>query len=339
MLVETVTNQDYGIGNPLEMVMPDPSTVGAEGLKVLQKGMRSDYTALSPLEEATFKQAVENSFMFLQVSGVKGENPTGNTAEASFGLPWDRQSPMEACAESIARRIGGDNPVQWFSPHKLLVFIEGDLAPEEMLRRMVEAPREPYNQTLPHLSNATSLLQDIRSDELLQHSGNGQDFADIFNGERDPLQRAYQENGRFSFVWGCENREGRLWGINLENQPQPVSELAIDEETQSMLLAKEAFLTSAQGVNRYVVQIDFSATVSCCNISFNAQQNTDIFSLGIEIPSVIQQAFQNEPDYILNPDLVYLAFYQNNKTDKDKAACKECHKDKEACSCKDKTKS
>ena len=273
-MLETVTDRDYGIGKPLEMVMPDPSKVGSEGSKVLQKGMKPSYDPLSPIEEATFKQAVENSFMFLQVSGVKGDSPTGDTSEVSFGLPWDRQSPMEVCAESIARRIGGSNQIHWFSPHKLLVFIEEDQTPEEMLRRMVEAPREPYQQELPHLARALNKLQDIRDEELLQNGENGRNFVDIFNGERDPLQRAYQDNGRFCFVWGCQNREGRLWGMNLENQPQAISDLAIDDETKSLIREKERFLTTVQGTNRYVVQIDFSATVSCCNISFNAQQNT-----------------------------------------------------------------
>lgn len=273
--VETLTHRDYGIGNPLDMIMPDTSRVGEEGNKVLQRGMRSDYTPLSPFKEATLQEAKENSFMFLQISGVKGGSLTGNTAEVSIGLPWDRQSPMENCAEAIARNIAGEgHQLMWFGPHKFLVLIEEDLAPEQMLRRLVIGPREPYERELPHLSKAVNQMQNIRAFELLYSEENRIDFTDIFNGNKDPLVRPYQNNQRWSFVWGCENRNSELWGVNLENQPQRIAELAIDEETEQLLLEKQDFLTQVKKTSRYVVQLDFSATVSCCNIAFNAQQAT-----------------------------------------------------------------
>lgn len=324
-VVEAITNRDYGIGNPLEMVMPDPSKVGSEGLKVLQKGMRSDYTPLSPFKEATLEEGIKNSFMFFQVSAVKGGSLTGNTAELSFGLPWDRQSPMESCAEAIARKIGGNLQIHRFGPHKLLLFLEADVSPEEMLRMAVEAPREPYEQELPHLSRAVNQMQNIRAIELLYSDGNGQAFIDIFNGDKDPLVRAYQDNQRYSFVWGCENRNGRLWGMNLENKPQPISELAIDEDTRLMILAKETFLNGAGDINRYVFQMDYSATVSCCNIAFNAQQSgliaTDLSS------------FMNKESFSQNISPVpYLPIYPKNN-------CQKCRKNKDdGCSCEKENK-
>lgn len=332
--VETLTHRDYGIGNPLEMVMPDASKVGPEGLKVLQKGMRSDYTPLSPFKEATLEEGVKNSFMFFQISGVKGGSSTGNTAEVSFGLPWDRQSPMEACAEAIARKIGGNRQIHPFGPHKLLVFIEEGLPPEEILRRAIEAPREPYAQELSHLSKAVNQMQNIRAMELLYSDGNGQTFKDIFNGTRDPLIRPYQDNQQYSFVWGCENRNGRLWGMNLENEPQPISELAIDEETDLMIKAKEIFLNGVGDINRYVVQIDFSATVSCCNISFNAQQATSgsvfssdqiIFGSALQINtegSTIQASPAFYPGWIHEQSKEYCQKCKKNKTE-NKCGCEE----------------
>lgn len=328
-VIEAITNRDYGIGKPLEMIMPDVSQVGTEGQKVLQKGMRSDYSALSPFKEASFDEAVLNSFMFVQISGVRGGSLTGNTAEVSFGLPWDRQSSMESCAEAIAKNIGGNRRIHPFGHYKLLLFIEEDLTPEEMLRRLVEAPRGPYKEELPHLSNATNQLQDIREMELLHYEGNGKEFIDIFNGHKNPLVRAYQENQRYSFVWGCENRNGQLWGVNLENQPQAISDLAIDEETRLMMLAKEIFLTQADGINRYVVQIDFSATVSCCNIAFNAQQNSSIASL---LEDSVFDFTVEEADFITNDTslleqiLHTLTTRHNQEKNTQESLCAKCKK-------------
>lgn len=45
-----------------------------------------------------------------------------------------------------------------------------------------------------------------------------------------------------------------------------------DNETKEMLLAIQNFLLQETGDDRWVIEFDFSNTVSCCNISFNAQQ-------------------------------------------------------------------
>lgn len=322
-VIEAPLTREYGIGKPLEMIMKQAPNAGEEAQRIWQLGQPTTDTPLSPYKTATLEEAVANSYMFIQLSGVKGRG-SGSVADVSTGLPWDRQSPMESCAEAIGRSIGGKNhQLRWFSPHKLLVFVEdGQLTPEEMLGRFVQAPLEPYQRELPHLSDVVNQLQSLRALELLQGQ-KGQDYIGIFNGTRDPLQRGYQDDGGYSFVWGWENRQRELWGVNLDNTPQKMLDLAIDEETNQMLQAKHAFLTQAEDQNRYVVEVDFSATVSCCNISFNAQQSG--------LVATDASNFINEESVFQNTSLVpYLLFdiyrAKNN--------CQKCHKNKnDGCSC------
>lgn len=342
-VIEAITNRDYGIGKPMEMIMQEAPNAGEKGHRVWQKGKPSNESPLSPYKEATLEEAIANSYMFVQISGVKGGSLTGNVADISTGLPWDRQSPMESCAEAIARAIAGENhQLTWFSPHKLLVFIEDGQTPEQMLQRLVDAPREPYQRELPHLSNVVNKLQNIRALELLYPDGNGEDFIDIFNGNKSPLQRAYQDNGKFTFVWGWENRDGQLWGVNLDNTPQSMTELAIDEETNQMLLSKHAFLTQVGSTNRYVIEVDFSATVSCCNIAFNAQQNTSISELGTLVSTFNLGTWESdaEEDIIsIQHALGAIMIHRNNESSNSKNYCQKHNMNRNECNCETKDKS
>src|SRR5207249_1935062 len=97
-----------------------------------------------------------------------------------------------------------------------------------------------------------------------------------FHGEKN-LDRAYKDNGKLSFQWNYEKHGNQLWGIDLDNQRMSMTTLALeapDEETKKMLLAIQKFLAGDivdDSEDLWVVEFDFSNTVSCCNISFNAQ--------------------------------------------------------------------
>lgn len=310
--------RSYGVGKPMQMIMREAPNAGEEAHRIWEKGKPAGELLLDPNREVGVEEAIRNSFAFVQIAGLKGGD-SNMVANISTGLTWDRQTPIEDAAGDIVYAIGGDEvEFHWFGPHKLVGFVKGDQAPDAMLSRLVDAPREPYARYFPHLARAQGEIQDIRREDILNPQiGTGRRFLSIFNGEQD-TQRAYQDNGKYSFVWGTEKVDDKLMGTNLDNQPQSIAELAIDDDTKQMLEAMEKYFKGTDEKSRYFIEFDFSETVSCCNVSFNAQheeshvwtQDVSLLSSGVTIQ------FPNGEKY----------------TGSD--SCKNCRQTKGSCTCK-----
>lgn len=304
--------------------MKQAPNAGREAKRVWDKGYTNKELLLSLEDEVSVEDAIRNSFAFIQIYGMqKGESK--KVACVSNGLSWDRQRPMEDGAQEIVKGIGGGNAyLVWFGPHKLVGFITEDRSEMEMLDKLVDVPRSAYKKHFPNLFSAQSEIQDRRRDEI--EGGIGRTFSDIFTSKEDGLKRAYRDNGKYSFVWGYtkgESIEGKeeLWATNLDNQPQSLTSLASgspDQETRDMLFAIQNFFQGNSSKNRYVIEFDFSSTVACCNISFNAQQT----KWASDANSYIGGFADGWEDYLM---------YPNGEQYK---KCKDCKKEK--CECKKK---
>ena len=318
----------YDIGKPMEMIMREAPNAGDEAHRIWEKGKPVGEVGLPLDREVVAEEAVRNSFVFVQVYGLEGgigEQSGQQVACISNGLTWDRQRPMEQTAKDIVTSVAGrDALFVWFGPHKLVAFVKNEQDPSEILQRLVDAPRKPYERNFSNLSKAQSEIQDIRQREILDDpNGTGNSFKKIFDGTKNGLERAYQDNGKHAFVWGyVKSEKDELWGINLDNQPQSMTTLAIespDEETREMLLAIQNYFKGKDIQNRYVVEFDFSSTVSCCNISFNAQWDKDMYT-----------AIKGEYVLTLVDGRVVLSYPNGERY----SACPRCRKNDAQCACK-----
>ena len=129
--MSAIAERSYGIGKPMQMIMREAPNAGKEAQRVWEKGKPAEELLLFPDRKIGVEEAIRNSFAFVQIAGMKaGESST--VANISTGLTWDRQTPIENCAQEIVKNIGGSE-VQfvWFGPHKLVGFVKGDEQPEE----------------------------------------------------------------------------------------------------------------------------------------------------------------------------------------------------------------
>ncbi len=319
-----IAERSYGIGKPMEMIMNPAPNAGKEAKRIWDMGKRKiAEVPLSPDREIGVEEAIKNSFAFVQIAGLKaGESQT--VANISTGLTWDRQTPIEDCAKEIVEKIGGSQvKLKWFGQHKLAGFVKGNGRPEARLIGLVDAPKQAYAKYLPHLANAQIEIQNRRVQDILDSaSGTGKKFLDIFNGEEKKTERAYQDNNKNSFAWATQKVNDKLMGINLDNQPQAVAELATDEDTKQMIEAMQEFFSGDSNENRYFIEFDFSETVSCCNISFNAQHAES-------------HVWEEDALSILSSDLApSILKYPNGETYFNDATCASCFREKESCKCK-----
>lgn len=265
----------YGPDNPLEMCLNQAPSKGEEAHRIWNKGMFTKEPTLGHNRPATVEELIRNSFAFVQVYGRKAG--TDQIATISQGLGWDRVSPMEDAAEEIISSIAGiDVRILQSGPYKFYALVRGNQDPNDVMQRFIDAPREPYRRWFDYLKDAQNEIQNMRQVDILGENGTGWDFIQAFNGEKRGMERAYKDNGKLSFQWIYERHGNELWGIELDNQPISMSTLALDSpdrETKEMLLAIRKFLLEDTSEDRWVIEFDFSETVSCCNISFNAQQS------------------------------------------------------------------
>ena len=312
-----VLERSYGIGKPMGMIMNSAPNAGEEGNRIWEQGKPVIEPLLSPESEVGVEEAIRNNFAFVQVAGMRA-GESSMVANISTGLTWDRQTPMEDCAQEIVERIGGSNvQLVWFGPHKLVGFAKEEEQPEYKLVRMVDAPREAYARHFPHLARAQNEIQNRRIGEILDPSvGNGRKFLDIFNGEED-LDRAYKDDGKYSFVWGTQKIDDTLVATNLDNNPQSIVELAADEDTRQMLEAMQEFFSGTDPQNRYFIEFDFSQTASCVNVSSNAQHTT-------------AQVWANDAFSFFDSAM---RIYPNGETYLSNKTCSYCFKKKENCEC------
>ncbi len=321
-LTQGIEAPTYGIGNPLEMIVKSAPNAGVEGTRIWNQGKAATETILSTEEEVNIEDAIRNNFAFVQIAAASAGDPR-MIANISTPLCWDRQTPMEDAAKEIVERIGGENAqLLWFGSHKLVALVREDERPEHKLLSLIEAPGRVYETHLPNLANAQKEIQRRRFEEILNsEDGNGRKFIDIFDGEEN-MDRAYQEDQKYSFAWGTQKVNDELVATNLDNELQSIVALAFDDETREMLQKMQDFFSGNDPLNRYFILFDFSNTASCANISSNAQY-------------VGSNVWEKDALTLLDSSLrIYPngEIYIRNKT------CPSCLKGDESCECEDDTK-
>lgn len=267
---------------PSEMCDYQAPNAGADAQRVQQEGRAMiDPVTKKPQEDWTFDDFYTQGNAFIQVSGIQGNSPTGNVASFSEQIFLREEKTSEgkvlsagAIALLMGMRVAGNLNYKWYGERqdKLLFLIEDDSAPEEMLQRLTDAPRRPLTDKISEYQNR---LQDLRQFEL-NATDQGIQFADFFYGRRTRLKRAFQRDGRYSFVWNWQRRGGDLIALNPDSKEQgsiDIYENAPDDGTREMLKAEHEFLVGGEGRNRYVVKITFDAYVlPCCPTASNAQR-------------------------------------------------------------------
>lgn len=264
----------YGPDNPLPMRAKEAPRAGQEAHRIWEKGMFGKEPTLPTDRKATVSELIRNSFAFVQVYGRKAG--VDQVATISQGLGWDRCSPMEDPAEEMINYIAGrEAEIVQFGQYKFVAFVRGNQNPEDVMARFIDAPRDAYNRWFPLFADAQNEIQNKRQVDILGTNGTSRDFMRVFNREKKGIDRAYKDNGKLSFQWAYEKHGNQLWGIDLDNMPISMTTLALDspdKETKEMLLAIQKFLLADSTEDVWAIEFDFSETVSCCNISFNAQQ-------------------------------------------------------------------
>lgn len=264
----------YGPDNPLPMCRNEAPGAGPEGHRIWNKGIFVKEPTLPLDRPATVAELIRNSFAFVQVYGRKAG--MDQVATISQGLGWDRMSSMEDAADEIINYIAGEEVgIKRFGPYKYVAFIKGKQDPQDLMQRFTDGPREPYNRWFKHLKDAQNEIQDMRQVDILGEDGTGRRFIDVFERRIDSMDRAYKDDGKLSFQWQYNIHSNQLWGVDLDNQPMSMTTLALDspdKETKEMLLAIQKFIVGEYDEDVFAIEFDFSETVSCCNISFNAQK-------------------------------------------------------------------
>lgn len=245
-----------------------------DGLNVMNK-VRAKY--------ATGAQMTSSEMMalcdaFIQVSGVSGEGNIANIT-TSIRLP-ETISPFQS-AESIGRRIAGiDAQVARFG-RKMLFLIEADqINADAFLDKLATVPRLTNSEFFP--KNEAIVLNEIQDDRAKEFaSEQGNIFKGIMRGEVDPLRRAFQQDGKKSFVWGVK-REG-LIAITPDGKQQSILELetkdSTDQDTQDMLRTEREWLDGTKiGLERFAVKVCFDEFVIPCCVSSSVKQQQEVKS-------------------------------------------------------------
>ena len=239
-----------------------------DGLNIMNR-VRAKYATGAQM---TASEMMSLCDAFIQVSGVSGEGNIANIT-TSIRLP-ETISPFQS-AESIGRRIAGiDARVERFG-RKVLFLMESDqIDPDLMLQKLAAVPRLTNSEFFP--KDEAIVLNEIQNDRAQEFSSEqGAIFKGIIRGEVDPLRRAFQQDGKKSFIWGVR-REG-LIGITPDGTQQPIIELetkdSTDQETRDMLRTEREWLDGAKkGSERFVVKVCFDEFVIPCCISSSAAQ-------------------------------------------------------------------
>lgn len=270
---------------PSEMTDYQAPKAGVGAKRVYQEGRaKIDAVADKPIESWTFDDFYTQANAFIQISGVQGNSPTGNVASFSEELYLRGEKTSDgrslsagAIAFWMGLRVAGNLNYKWYGERKdkLLFFVEENHAPEEMLQRLTDAPRRPLIDKISQYQNE---LQNRRNLEL-QDTDQGDQFRDFFYDKRSELKRAFQRNGRYSFVWNWHRRGGDLIAKNPDDKEQGAIDLyenAPDDGTREMLKDEHEYLTGYEGKNRFVVKITFDQyVIDCCPTASVSQRIID----------------------------------------------------------------
>lgn len=221
--------------------------------------------------EATIDEVLHCPNSFLQLLAI--DDDSNRIASFSFGL-----AAREEHAEDIFRAIidGTNNTYQWFGNDQITAFIEDDIDPMELVRRMIIAPI-PFYEQMDRLKAQTD-VQRIREEEILGQGSKGGLIEEIFYDRLEGSIRAYNPQNRDSFfIWDYVVRGDQVWALDMDNQPESMTILALDRRVKPTmrdnLLAVQKFFADNYKGRRFVIKMNFDETVVCCINATNAQMS------------------------------------------------------------------
>ena len=236
--------------------------------------------------EATIDEVLHCPNSFLQLLAI--DDDSNRIASFSFGL-----AAREEHAEDIFRAIidGTNHTYRWFGNDQLTAFIEDDIDPMELVRRMIVAPI-PFYEQMDGLK-AQADAQRIRADQILKPGGKGRLIEEIFNDRLEDSIRAYNPNSKDSFfIWDAVVRGDQVWALDMDNQPESMTTLALDSRVKltmrDNLLAVQKFFAGKFKGRRFVIKMNFDETVGpCCGAATNAQMSETNFHKTFEFETSI----------------------------------------------------
>lgn len=222
--------------------------------------------------EATVDEVLHCPNSFLQLLAI--DDDSNRIASFSFGL-----AAREAHAEDIFRAIinGTNNTYRWFGNDQLTAFIEDDIDPMELVRRMIVAPI-PFYEQMDGLK-AQADVQRMREEQILGQGSTGGLIEEIFYDRLEGSVRAYNPKNRDSFfIWDYVVRGDQVWALDMDNQPESMTTLALDRRVKPTmrdnLLAVQKFFADNYKRRRFVIKMNFDETVEpCCGAATNVQMS------------------------------------------------------------------
>lgn len=281
--------------------------------------------------EATIEEVLHCPNSFFQLLAI--DDDSNRIASFSFGL-----AAREAHAEDIFRAIinGTNNTCRWFGNDQLTAFIEDDIDPMELVRRMIVAPI-PFYEQMDGLK-AQADVQRMREEQILGQGSTGELIEEIFYDRLEDSVRAYNPKNRDSFfIWDYVVRGDQIWALDMDNQPESMTTLALDRRVKptmrANLLAVQKFFADNYQGRRFVIKMNFDETVEpCCGAATNAQMSETNFHKTFEFESeskIIQKETNILFSDLLVREMVQCSNCKQPKMNGQNHVCQKDQKDKE----------
>jgi len=264
---------EYGPGNPLPQIGLENRGSNATRTPQYLEGKKIHGEGRAPIQEGGFIQ-----IMALDA----GEDH--EVANLSRDFRWDGETDITEFSTALARAVLGQEDLepQWYGNLQFTMYFEGDLDPEELVRRMVYSPRKLIEKYMPHLAEEAEADERIYEEIFLGENSKGQKFLDIYSGKISGQFSAYQKGSGRGFVWGGKEIESRkLQSISPIGVPQTHTDLAIDEYTEPAmrdnLLDDEQKFTGVSKKRRWAFKFTVDTTRPCCLFA-TASQSEALFN-------------------------------------------------------------
>lgn len=324
-VLDSVLSATYSAGNPLPLTELED---GDYKTPSYLKGQKLHRSGKAPVKDAAF----------IQIMGLEAGART--VASISRDLVWDGQTPIEKFEEALAEELVG-KPIEpmWFGPYQFTVYVEGDLDPEELVRKLVYSPPKVYASHMPSLlSDAQEDVPIYEHDFLRASYAKGRKFVDIFYGRASGQETALQMGQGRGFVWSYKKTDtDELAGKDLDGEDQTITELVntdlTDQDMRESLLETQDLFKGVKGSRRWVIRFTFDPTRTCCLYATAAQ------SEGTSYPKF---KLQLTGDFVDSSPpaarlLTSMGIFVANEKEK---TCRDCKKKKESdspCDCGQKT--
>lgn len=349
-----ILEANYGPGSPMPMRRQEaPLAAARKGLghDIYVQGMqRITDTPLDVANPISIDTAVRHFFSFLQITGVKAGEFPSKAVNASQGLTWDRQLPMEEVAARLLLEIGEEDIIGGARfGYKWAALVETDRSPEDLYDRFMNAPQTAYESQMPFcLADVQKRIQRVRREDLKTKDWFIENFDFGINDEN--IEQAFKAEaavkGQLLFRWDCLNTAEDLWATDADGDSQPMSYTSMalnpdtDENTRRMLLLYVDFLKGKSEKNRFIIQFNYGGDAVCCNVSANAQYGEANFYLSDDFVYDSQILRLNQLRIFAYE--IGVAPFLKKKYEETKSICNQCGQDKnessegDKCNCKDK---